>query len=702
MSTRGRPITGSRRNSTRKTKNAETAEDVEDHTMSSASSPIAKTTPEKFQARNGMALRGNRDAHPGAIVQSKPRRTTAEVQAEKAARQAAKDAQKQRRADAIARAAQIEDEQTQKDQAMESNANHPLTKVTQKKQRKKGNDPQATQATATAPYNRTANDSLSKPKRKRSKPGKDETGVELEAGTRSGSASDSEESDIEMDLADGLDDSGEEGNPVPKKRKAYVKGAMRAEVQAQRQSSKRPNDQNVAIETPAKRTKKDPQGLRKAWVEEHASASLPTTTPSSETPQTAEPNDDEYQPGGFGDEDGDDEERQKTVTSSAKPLKIKANNIAAIVKKPSNAKVLPTTSVPELVQPEEIIAVKSKRAEKAKKRDLSEDVRAAITNLFEPAVVDFTGSITAWDNPKTKELKGLWEDVMPDDMYEQFDEWNQDRTIERIAEARLTRLRNSMAKMAVQEVTEMFKRQGLKTIEERAQYVAEQTSGEFYSRPYYYLKVEKTPEKSLYKGVFQSTIIARTLSVYFKAIKSIPKDQRLSPIPEGALVLSILAAERAFALYKDGTLNVPDGPEGHFSAAQWRDTIVYIANRATKVSWISNLHSLFAPDDSGKVMVKERQWTKIIAAAEAYVRMIPVEVKKEEVTEAPPPTRTWELLDDDSDIDEHKSDSVVLAAELQDGNADEASENGPGDIPAEGAAGQGILTSDLGDSDLEL
>ncbi|KAK7452200.1 hypothetical protein VKT23_012303 [Stygiomarasmius scandens] len=360
------------------------------------------------------------------------------------------------------------------------------------------------------------------------------------------------------------------------------------------------------------------------------------------------------------------------------------------------------TSVPELVQPEEILTFKSKRAEKAKKQDLSEDVQAAITNVFEPAVVDFTGSITAWDNPKTKELKGLWEDVMPDDMYERFDEWNQDRTIERLAEARLTRLRNSMAKTAVQEVKEMFKRQDLKTIEEHAQYVAEQTSGEFYSRPYYYLKVEKTPEKSSYKGVFQSTIIARTLSVYFKAIKSIPKDQRLSPIPEGALVLSILAAEHAFALYKDGTLDIPDGPKGHFSAAQWRDTIVYIANRATKVSWISNLHSLFAPDGNGKVMVKEQQWTKIIAAAEAYVQITPVEVKKEDVTEALPPTRTWELLDDDSDIDKHKSDSVAPAVELQDGSVDKASENGPSDVPVEEAAGQDTITSDAGDSDLEL
>ncbi|KAK7452201.1 hypothetical protein VKT23_012304 [Stygiomarasmius scandens] len=133
MSTRSHPVTGNRRNPSRKPKSTETAEV---NTTPSVGSPSAKTTPD-FQARNGMALRGNRDVHPGAIARNKPRCSTAEVQAEKATQQAARDTQKQRRADAIARAAQIKDEQNQQDQETESNANHPPTKVTQKKQRKK-------------------------------------------------------------------------------------------------------------------------------------------------------------------------------------------------------------------------------------------------------------------------------------------------------------------------------------------------------------------------------------------------------------------------------------------------------------------------------------------------------------------------------------------------------------------------------------
>jgi len=82
-----------------------------------------------------MKLRTARAAMPGAPDKPRAKRTTAEVQAEKAAKEKTKKEKETAKKQAISRVAELEDEMQHKDALTEVEANHPPKKTLTKKSR---------------------------------------------------------------------------------------------------------------------------------------------------------------------------------------------------------------------------------------------------------------------------------------------------------------------------------------------------------------------------------------------------------------------------------------------------------------------------------------------------------------------------------------------------------------------------------------
>ncbi|THU97991.1 hypothetical protein K435DRAFT_965161 [Dendrothele bispora CBS 962.96] len=228
--------------------------------------------------------------------------------------------------------------------------------------------------------------------------------------------------------------------------------------------------------------------------------------------------------------------------------------------------------------------------------DLPEPTRAAFFEHFEPVLIEFTGCADAWKDPNSKELQDLWIKSMPKDMQGQYSQFG--KGIRKLAAERLTEWRNSIGDAAIVVLDSILED---KTQEEQARFIQEQTKGNYWDRVYYFSSVFNGKPT----GSFQSQIVAQTLSTHFKAIRDIPEQNRSKNPPKAALVLSILAIERAFKHYAIQTHGNP--PTDTFSSDE----------RAQQSA--SRIDRLFGKKPDGKDRVSAETWDKIIAAAKSHL-----------------------------------------------------------------------------------
>ncbi|THV04104.1 hypothetical protein K435DRAFT_791284 [Dendrothele bispora CBS 962.96] len=134
--------------------------------------------------------------------------------------------------------------------------------------------------------------------------------------------------------------------------------------------------------------------------------------------------------------------------------------------------------------------------------------------------------------------------------------------------------------------------------EERKTFIKGQTKRENGMRPYYY--PDNNAERS--ENIFQSRIVSKTFSTHFEIIKYIPDDSRSEALPKAALVLSIVAIDRAFFLSQNGI------PPGDFSSDQ----------KAKDLG--PQTHRLFGKTPDGRDRISTQTWSEIIAAAKAHVK----------------------------------------------------------------------------------
>ncbi|THU85915.1 hypothetical protein K435DRAFT_924132 [Dendrothele bispora CBS 962.96] len=181
---------------------------------------------------------------------------------------------------------------------------------------------------------------------------------------------------------------------------------------------------------------------------------------------------------------------------------------------------------------------------------------------------------------------------MPNEMkgqYSQFDEG-----IRGMATESLKDWRNSIGEAAITIVDQILDG---KNEEERKTFIARHINSTFWNRPYYF----RNNNAERREDVFQSRIVSETFATHFEIIKNIPDDSRLEALPKAALVLSILAIDRAFTLSHSGIYS------GDFSSYQL----------AKDVS--PRIHQLFEKGRNGQDRVTAQMWSQIIAAAKAHV-----------------------------------------------------------------------------------
>ncbi|KAK7443276.1 hypothetical protein VKT23_015874 [Stygiomarasmius scandens] len=247
---------------------------------------------------------------------------------------------------------------------------------------------------------------------------------------------------------------------------------------------------------------------------------------------------------------------------------------------------------------------------------LPENILSDFLQSFKPAVIELTGCLRAWANPSLDQLHEIWMKVMPNHMQDFFINTETKPVVEGCVCQILDEWRDSIGNAAIEALEHIFQDPDLQTASQRKIYVSQQISGDYWLRPYYFSSINNQSNgQTKHEGAFQSYIISKTLSAHFKAIQPISADQRLSDRPTGALVLTILAIERAFQFYSSGEKIIPPDSSREFSRVNWDDRTVTRDGRPYQVKTTSRIQALFGKNVHGVERVGSDLWDKIIAAA---------------------------------------------------------------------------------------
>ncbi|KAF5349439.1 hypothetical protein D9758_014605 [Tetrapyrgos nigripes] len=177
-----------------------------------------------------------------------------------------------------------------------------------------------------------------------------------------------------------------------------------------------------------------------------------------------------------------------------------------------------------------------------------DDMKVPLPEGFVPAVIELAGRDRgdpngAWTDPTSEEIVEIWNRLSPLDMVNKFLYYKKDIT--ETVTRELTTWRNSFGEAAIKALNLKFPG---KLNREDQEYIDDQTRGNLADRECYYLYPES--------GFLQSPIVAETFSEHVKAIGSNSVDQFWKENePTSALVLTILAIERAFRLRSSSSTN---------------------------------------------------------------------------------------------------------------------------------------------------
>ncbi|KAF5343606.1 hypothetical protein D9758_015431 [Tetrapyrgos nigripes] len=293
-----------------------------------------------------------------------------------------------------------------------------------------------------------------------------------------------------------------------------------------------------------------------------------------------------YDAGGFGEDNEDNADEKDMIAKKYQQASSPSKTAGSRYHRFVIVKVEATTSVPEFVSPD-----KSKTM--VVLGDFPSNVRKAFSDYFAPALLEFVGCIKAWTSPESGEMANLWMSCTPDDVHQGWEKLNGPHALlEALANDKITSWRNKFGTTAITVLEEIFRREGVVTAETRQAYVEQQLEGDQKTKNFYFLHTAVVDGKTERAGPFQSEIIARTFAEHLKATKSISYEDRIPDKPVGALVLSILAVQRALTLYSTGE-KVMQGAQSHFSQKVRGDKVVNIEGQSKKYKTTSSVHDLF-------------------------------------------------------------------------------------------------------------
>ncbi|OCH89899.1 hypothetical protein OBBRIDRAFT_804336 [Obba rivulosa] len=141
-------------------------------------------------------------------------------------------------------------------------------------------------------------------------------------------------------------------------------------------------------------------------------------------------------------------------------------------------------------------------------------------------------------------------------------------------------------------------------------------------------------------GRFQHFLISYTLSAHFNTLFAIPDHFKKShEFPKGALILSVLAVERALNVWRSGMLVIPPKSAGHFSEQNWGDRVEHHDGRAV----MNRKTSKFIPVVD---KLQNNDWQKILDAAHECYRDRTKKSAEEAVVPAPGSDEEFDMVSD--------------------------------------------------------
>ncbi|KAJ7775223.1 hypothetical protein B0H14DRAFT_3894451 [Mycena olivaceomarginata] len=552
-------------------------------------------------------LRKKRNAHPGRVDQARAKRSSEEVQKAKADKAAKKQEASERRDASVKKAAAIELAKEVKDLGSELTANHPPPNTTQKVLR-------------TRPEKATT------------------TVTEFDAGAAAGvvdPVSDGPGSSDEYEPPAGkedederiLDPSDDEVAPPPKPapRKPH-KGAapesVRVSVEAQRallaesgaKGKAKRKEPPHSRASPQKKSKSKAQalgGLRDEY--KRSRGRTPDVSNASKRSKSAgsaisvDRREEQYT-------DGDDDvgmPPESEYNDSSEGL----DSLAGIV----------DTDAPGLVPLKKSVGIKKKNLTL---EDLPHDIRSQFNSKFKPKFLQQLESQPAWTGIDSwKDVAPIWDKLFP--KYTLAECRDLQPVVVKLTEAKLSRWRHDFAIAATESLGRLLDAWDLETPDDRGSAVQsllerqpDSTARVFYYRQYYAEPVEDAeadPERSEAEpvvapmGLFGGHLIIESFASHYKSVhpRGVTVQQIIKPgwvSPDGALVYSVLAAQRALTYSKTGKLIVPAQRLGEFSRTNWGDRSVSVGGEMVDVKTTSDVARHVKK-------LTEKQWGRILEAA---------------------------------------------------------------------------------------
>ncbi|KAF8146450.1 hypothetical protein K438DRAFT_2028237 [Mycena galopus ATCC 62051] len=577
-------------------------------------------------------LRKKRAAHPGKIAANRPKRSTEEVQQEKDDKAAKKKDHEDKRAAAIKKAAGIELDKEVKDLASDLTANHPPPS-----NKKKTLRPRPEKAVAREDDSAVAKGDA----------------VDLVSDGDGGGDKYQLAHDQENEEDEVLDPSDNDTGAAPAKAapKKDKKGRARLEVQISVEAQRA----LLASSGAAGKRKQAPDSEQKSKSQAQALGGLrdefkrgrsPNVSKASNRsksagsamsvdrydtqytdgdedvvmPPQSDYNDSSEGIGGFDSEvdDGDEAEWAKSKGSEKAERRLGLENLESL------AGIIDTTA-PGLVPLKAKSGIKKKEISLD---DLPPDIRSQFNSHFKPQFLRSLEPVAPWTGIESwMDIAPTWDAVFP--KYRLHKNQVLQAVVVKLTEGKLGRWRHDFASTCTDSLGQLLTSWGQETPEDRAAAVEsllEKHVGYgsiFYYRQFYDEPTEENPaadgerdEPPLVinpKGLFGGHLIIAALASHYKA--AYPRGVTPQQIfktgwvpPEGPLVYSVLAAQRALTYYKSGKLDVPKNRVGEFSRMNWGDRTVARNGELVTINTTSNIVRQVRK-------LKDKQWRKIVEAA---------------------------------------------------------------------------------------
>ncbi|KAI0822923.1 hypothetical protein BC628DRAFT_1325960, partial [Trametes gibbosa] len=240
--------------------------------------------------------------------------------------------------------------------------------------------------------------------------------------------------------------------------------------------------------------------------------------------------------------------------------------------------------------------------------DLDELIRPRFTQVFIPLTRTSMSQLPPWHGMSIDERQDLFDRVFPNSAH---------RIETNDMNSRITEWQSKFAAAALTILDSHFIKTGLVELEARATWCREQLGSSVASMKAPFMW--ETWDNGKKKGCFQGDLVLKTFGlVHIPVIQAVPHELRDAEgssdlRPCGALILAVLAVERALTIWLSGARVIQTGQAGHFSADNWGDKIVVSRGVAKTSSKVANLFA------RAQKMSCDR-WIAILDAARAHYR----------------------------------------------------------------------------------